>query len=171
MVGRGTSTTNALRRRANLPCMALCALSVAACSQEPAETQTGEAEEIDYCALVSADALAQLHDKPLYAKATGNGCMWSEKPDGMAYLDFNIHEYRREPREYFDAEPPSHVRLVEVTDLGEGGWMTVSDAGLGVVVVRKGDRVLQSAATFLDVKPGSEQHEVLWEIYRQALEQ
>jgi hypothetical protein len=172
MLSHSTIPATARRRGGPALLATFLALSVAACSQESTETETSAAEaSVDYCALVSDDTLAKLYDKPLHATALGNGCMWSEKPGGIAYLDFNMHEYRREPREYFDAEPPSHVRLVEITDLGDGGFMTVSDGGLGVVVIRNGDRVMQSAATFLDIKPGSEQHKILWEIYRQALDQ
>jgi hypothetical protein len=49
--------------------------------------------------------------------------------------------------------------------------MTVVDGELGVIVARKGNRVLQSAATFLDIKPGSEGQKILWRIYGRALDQ
>jgi hypothetical protein len=45
----------------------------------------------------------------------------------------------------------------------------VVEGEVGVVVIRKGDRVLQSAATFLDIKPGSDQQQALWAIYRNIL--
>jgi hypothetical protein len=48
--------------------------------------------------------------------------------------------------------------------------MSVSEGTLGVVVIHKGDRVLQSAVTFLDIKPGGSKQQVLWPIYRDIVE-
>lgn len=165
---------SAMRGSAHSALAALLALTMAACSQESASTQTSAAQvekSVDYCALASDEELAKLYKKPLISTASDNGCMWSEKPGGMAYLDINVHDYQRDLRKYFDAQLPSYVKLVEITDLGDGGLMTVSEGSLGVVVVRKGDRVLQSAATFLDIKPGSEKQKILWQIYGRALAQ
>jgi hypothetical protein len=39
-----------------------------------------------------------------------------------------------------------------------------------VIVIRKGDRVVQSSATFLDIEPGSAKQRVLWDIYRGILD-
>ena len=126
---------------------------------------------VDYCAIASKDDLAKLDRKPLYATAEDNGCMWSEKPGGMAYLDIRIHDNQRKLRDYFASDLPSNVKLVDITDLGDSGLMTVGDGTIGVVAIRKGNRTLQSAATFLDIKPGSAAQKVLWQIYGRALNQ
>ena len=60
---------------------------------------------------------------------------------------------------------------MKISDLGDGGLMSVGEGELGVVVIRKGDRVLLSAVTFLDIKPGSKKQAVLWDIYRHILQQ
>jgi hypothetical protein len=138
------------------------------------DTQTKEngakAEKpVDYCALAGKDDLATLYRKPLYPTATDNGCMWSEEPGGMADLSMSVLDYQRKLRTYFTTDLPDNVKLVEITDLGDSGLMTVVDGTLGVIVVRKGNHVLQSAATFLDIKPGSEAQKVLWQIYGRAL--
>jgi len=49
--------------------------------------------------------------------------------------------------------------------------VNVSEGTLGVVVIRKGKLVLQSAVTFLDIKPGSKKQAILWGIYRRIVQQ
>lgn len=124
---------------------------------------------IDVCGQVSAEQLAALYRKPLYPTTQENGCFWSLKPGAMAYLHIGVHERQRALRDYFNKELSPQVQLVPITDLGDEGLMTVTEGSLGVIVIRKGSRVLQSAATFLDIEPNSKQHKVLWEIYRQVL--
>jgi hypothetical protein len=150
---------------------AVLALMMAGCSDESSDTQAANIEEeIDYCAEVSDETLAKLHEKKLFSAAMPNGCMWSEKPDGIADFSFSINESEQELRDYFNAELSPGVELVEITDLGDSGLMTLVEGEIGVVVIRKGDKVLQSAATFLDIAPGTEQQTVLWDIYRRALD-
>ncbi len=163
-----------MRTTTRLAFGALLVFAMAGCSQGNDKTQANAAaaeKTVDYCGLVSNEELAKLYNKKLYPTAEDNGCMWSEKPGGMADLDLNVHQSKRDLRKYFAAELPSNVKLVKFIDLGDGGLMTVSDGSLGVIVVRKGSRVLQSAATFLDIKPGSEKQKMLWQIYARALDQ
>ncbi len=87
----------------------------------------------------------------------------------MAYLDIQYHKYSKDLREYFNEQLSDNVALEKIADLGDGGLMTVVDGSLGVIVIRKGDLVLQSAATFLDIELGSDQQKVLWDIYREIL--
>ncbi len=126
-------------------------------------------DKIDICNQVSAEQLTKLYRKHLYPSAHTNDCFWSEKPGAMAYMDINVHDVNRPLREYFAKTIPSHIKLVKITDLGDEGLMSVSEGSLGVVVIRKGDRVLQSAVTFLEIKPGSTQQAALWDIYRSVL--
>jgi hypothetical protein len=157
----------------------LLIFAMAGCSskdtkKQDAQTQTKgtKAEKtVDYCALASKDELAKLYRKPLYPTATGHGCMWSEKPGGMADLSLDVRDYQSKIRTYFPTALPKNVKLVDIKDLGDSGLMTVVDGELGVIVARKGNRVLQSAATFLDIKPGSEGQKILWRIYGRALDQ
>ncbi|WP_319521839.1 hypothetical protein [uncultured Desulfosarcina sp.] len=123
----------------------------------------------DICRQVTAEQLSKLYRKPLYPSEHGNGCMWSKKPGGMAYLDINVHEYQKDIRQYFNKEMPSHIKLEKITDLGDDGLMTVVEGCLGVIVVKKGDRVMQSAVTFLEIEPKSDKQKVLWDIYRNVL--
>lgn len=155
----------------------LLACAMAGCSPKNAKKEDAQAtgatteKAVDYCALASKDELAKLYRKALYPTATENGCMWSEKPGGMADLSLSILDDQRKLRTYFAADLPDNVKLVDITDLGDSGLMSVVDGTLGVIVVRKGNRVMQSAATFLDIKPGSEAQKVLWRIYGRALGQ
>ena len=130
---------------------------------------TAEAR-LDVCALVSAEQLAALSRKPLYSTPQDNGCYWSREPGAMAYLHIGVHDSAQPLRGYFNAELAPTTRLELIIDLGDEGLMSVVEGELGVVVVRKGGRVLQSAATFLDIEPGSARQRVLWEIYRRVVE-
>lgn len=88
----------------------------------------------------------------------------------MAYLHIGLHESSIPLRDYFNKELSSTTTLESITDLGDEGLMSVAEGSLGVIVIRKGNRVLQSAATFLDIEPGSDKQRVLWEIYRTLLD-
>jgi hypothetical protein len=127
------------------------------------------ADKIDICSLVSEADLAKLHRKKLYPNPDNNGCYWSLKPKAMAYLHIAIRRPGKPLRKYFNANLPGHVKLVEIKDLGDGGLMSVSEGSLGVVVIKKGGQVLQSAVTFLDIEPGSKKQKALWDIYRRIL--
>ena len=128
------------------------------------------AEALDICSLVSSEQLAALHRKPLYPKSQENGCYWSREPGTMAYLHIGVHERFQPLRQYFHPQLSATTTLEPIIDLGDEGLMSVVEGEVGVVVIRKGDRVLQSAATFLDIKPGSDKQQVLWAIYRDVLE-
>jgi len=128
-----------------------------------------EDKTIEICSLVTQEQLGSIYRKPLYPKAYNRQCLWSIKQGGMAYLDIQYHKYRKDLREYFNVQLSDNVALEKIADLGDGGLMSVVDGSLGVIVIRKGDLVLQSAATFLDIELGSDQQKVLWDIYREIL--
>jgi len=128
-------------------------------------------EKLDICSQVGAAQLKKLYRKPLYPTATDNGCFWSEKPGGMAFFDINVHKARRPLREYYNKNLPASVKLEKINGIGDEGLVNVSEGTLGVVVIRKGKLVLQSAVTFLDIKPGSKKQAILWGIYRRIVQQ
>ena len=80
-----------------------------------------------------------------------------------------VHEHHKPLRQYFHAKLPGHVELREIKDLGDQGLMTVTEGSLGVIVIKKGDWVLQSAVVFLGIEPGSGRQAALWEVYRRIL--
>jgi hypothetical protein len=127
-------------------------------------------EKLDVCGQVTGQQLAALSRKPLYPTPEENGCFWSQTPGGMAYLHIGLQESSIPLRDYFNKELSSATTLESITDLGDEGLMSVAEGSLGVIVIRKGNRVLQSAATFLDIEPGSDKQRVLWEIYRTLLD-
>ena len=128
------------------------------------------AEAVDICGLVSSEQLAAVYRKPLYPTPQENGCYWSREPGAMAYLHIGVLESAQPLRQYFHPQLSATTTLEPIIDLGDEGLMSVVEGEVGVVVIRKGDRVLQSAATFLDIKPGSDKQQVLWAIYRDVLE-
>jgi hypothetical protein len=125
---------------------------------------------LDICALVSSEQLAAVYRKPLYPTPSDNGCFWSLEPGTMAYLDIGVHERYQPLRQYFNQQLSSQTTLEPITDLGDEGLMSVVDGEVGVVIIRKGDRVLRSAATFLDIEVGSDKQQRLWAIYRAVVE-
>ena len=127
------------------------------------------AEALDICSLVSSEQLAAVYRKPLYPTPQENGCYWSREPGAMAYLHIGVHDRSQPLRQYFNPRLSATTTLEPILDLGDEGLMSVVEGEIGVVVIRKGDRVLQSAATFLDIKPGSDQQQALWTIYRDVL--
>ena len=129
----------------------------------------GAAEALDICSLVSSEQLAAVYRKPLYPTPQENGCYWSREPGTMAYLHIGVLESAQPLRQYFHPQLSATTTLEPILDLGDEGLMSVVEGEVGVVVIRKGDRVLQSAATFLDIKPGSDQQQALWTIYRDVL--
>ena len=165
----------ALSRGARLMCGAFLISAVAGCSPQKGNAQHADAPQaeksIDYCALASDADLAKLYRKKLFATAEDNGCMWSETKGGMADLELHVQASQGKLRAYFATDLPSNVKLVDISDLGDSGMMSVTDGTIGVVVIRKGNQDLQSAATFLDIKPGSDAQKVLWQIYGRALGQ
>ena len=128
-----------------------------------------EPKQIKVCEMASREELAQLYRKKLVSNEQRGGCYWSLEPNGMAYLHIGLAKKRREPREYFNKNLSSHVRLEKINDLGDGGLMSVSEGSLGVVIIQKGDYILQSAVTFLEIEPGTNKHKVLWKIYARVL--
>jgi hypothetical protein len=128
-------------------------------------------KDIDVCKAASKSELRQLYRKPLYAKAYGEHCLWSERPGGMAEFDIAVGDNFQPLRKNFDDPLPKRFKLVKITDLGSEGLMTVGEGTIGVVAIRRGDRLLKSAVTFLDIKPGSSKQKVLWNIYRRILKQ
>ena len=128
-----------------------------------------DGEDIEMCALITPEQLRNIYKKPLYPKEYRRQCLWSKKPSGMAYFDIQYHNYHKDLRRYFNKELPGIVSLEEIKNLGDDGLMTVVEGSLGVIVIRKDNWVLQSAVTFLDIKPESDEHKVLWDIYRNVL--
>jgi hypothetical protein len=131
----------------------------------------GSGGQIDICKQISAGQLKQLYRKKLYPTAYDNECFWSEQPGGMAEIDIKVRDADQPLRDYFAKPLPSRFKLVKITDLGDGGLMTVGEGAIGVVVIRKGSRVLQSSPGFLDIAPGSKKQTVLWDVYRHILSQ
>lgn len=86
-------------------------------------------------------------------------------------MDIHAQDVSRPRRDYFHNSLPSRVKLVKITDIGDEGLMSMSESELGVVVIRKHKRVLQSALTFLETKPGSKRQAVLWDVCRDILKQ
>jgi hypothetical protein len=152
-------------------CGAILAMSVSLLLgfSTPAAAKPGG--DLAICNQVSAGQLKKLYRKHLYPPASPNHCFWSERPHGMADMDIRVQDARGPLRAYFAKSLPSRVKLVKITDIGNGGLMSVGEGTLGVVVIRKGKRVLLSAVTFLDIRPGSKQQAVLWDIYRKILKQ
>lgn len=87
----------------------------------------------------------------------------------MAFLDIRILDKQRPLREHFSEDLPSYVVLQEITDLGDGGLMSITEGSLGIVVIKKGNSILKSAVTFLGVEQGTEKHRSLWSIYNSVL--
>ena len=129
----------------------------------------GAAEALDICSLVSSEQLAAVYRKPLYPTPQENGCYWSREPGAMAYLHIGVHDRSQPLRQYFNAQLSATTTLEPILDLGDEGLMSAVEGEIGVGVIRRGDRVRQSAATFLDIKPGSDQQQALWTIYRDVL--
>ena len=73
--------------------------------------------------------------------------------------------------EYYNKNLLASVKLEKINGIGDEGLVNVSEGTLGVVVIRKGKLVLQSAVTFLDIKPGSKKQAILWDIYRRIVQQ
>lgn len=144
---------------------------LAACAGENSQSERRAAAhlDLDICALASADEMLSLHRKLIHATPRSSSCAWSEEPDSMSYLDIGIRPLHQDVRKYFPDPTPAGVTLEEVSDLGDGGYMTITEGRIGVVVVRKGKYAMQSAPIFIDVEPGSEQQRKLWDIYRRAL--
>ncbi|MFN4023585.1 MAG: hypothetical protein ACK4MQ_02030 [Hyphomonas sp.] len=152
------------------------ALFISACGSDNPQT-AGDADlNIDVCEIVTPADLdiiaAARRDKVAYADSMGraNRCMWAEREDGMAYFDITIAVSGRDIRADFPEAFPDHVELVEIRDLGDAGYMTVTEGRIGNLAIRRGNRVLSSAAVFLDIEPGSEAHDRLWDIYRRVLD-
>lgn len=128
-------------------------------------------KDIDICSLVTQDQLSHIYRKPLFPKEYRHQCLWSKTAGGMAYFDIQYHKYKRPLREYFNKKLSDIVILEKIDDLGDEGLMTIVEGSLGVIVIRKGDWVLQSAVTFLDIEPGTDKQKILWDIYREILKQ
>lgn len=131
----------------------------------------GSGGQIDICKQISAAELKMLYHKRLYPTAYENECFWSEQPGGMAEIDIRVRDADQPLRDYFAKPLSSMFKLVKITDLGDGGLMTVGEGTIGVVVIRKGKRILQSSPGFLDIAPGSKKQKVLWDVYRKILKQ
>ncbi len=128
-------------------------------------------KDINICSLVSAEQLAGIYKKKLFPTEQRRSCFWSEEPGTMAYLQIGYHKYKKDLREYFHKELPSHVKLVKIKDLGDDGLYGITGDHLEVVVIKKKKLVLKSSVTFLDIEPNSEQHKQLWDIYRTILKE
>ncbi len=134
-------------------------------------TVTAHAKEkdINICSLVSAEQLAGIYKKKLFPTEQRRSCFWSEEPGAMAYLQIGYHKKEKDLRQYFYKDLPANVKLEEIKDLGDGGLLAVNGDYLEVIVINKGNLVLKSTVTFLDIKPGSKQQKQLWDIYRTIL--
>lgn len=152
------------------------ALLISACGSENPQAARDADLNIDVCEIVTPADLdiiaAARRDNVVHADSMGraNRCMWAEREDGMAYFDISIAISDRDIRANFSETFPDHVELVEIRDLGDAGYMTVTGGRIGNVAIRKGNRVLSSGAVFLDIEPGSDAHDRLWDIYRRVLD-
>lgn len=154
-----------------LPVWVLSCVLTAGCSSDDSSGREFRLDpDFDLCALADDPLLTRIHARPLHANRSGSGCSWSERPDGMSYLDINVHAYRRELRSYFPESMGDGFELRAVTGLGDEGLMTVTEGSVGVVVVRRGNRVLHSAPVFLRIEPDSDRQAALWELYGKALD-
>lgn len=149
------------------------ALIVPACGGDSPQAARGADLSIDVCEIVTEADLdvisAARRDKVVHVTPGTNRCMWAERENGMAYFNIQVVLSDRDIRASFPDTFPDHVELVEIRDLGDAGYMTVTEGSIGNVVIRKGSRVLDSGAVFLDIEPGSEAHDRLWDIYRRVL--
>ncbi|MFN3313815.1 MAG: hypothetical protein ACK46Q_10140 [Hyphomonas sp.] len=149
------------------------ALILPACGGDSPPSARGADLSIDVCEIVTEADLdviaAARRDKVVHATGGTNRCMWAEREDGMAYFSIQVGVSDRDIRASFPETFPDHVELVEIRDLGDAGYMTVTEGSIGNVVIRKGNRVLDSGAVFLDIAPGSDAHDRLWDIYRRVL--
>ena len=149
------------------------ALLISACGTDNPQTGRDPDLNIDVCEIVTAADLdviaAARRDKVVHITSGTNRCMWAERENGMAYFSIQVAISDRDIRAGFPETFPDHVELVEIRDLGDAGYMTVTEGRIGNVIIRKGNRVLDSGAVFLDIEPGSEAHERLWDIYRRVL--
>lgn len=142
---------------------------ISGCGESEKDTAT-KLDSLNVCQLAKADLVSKLYKKQLFASGEGKECLWSIDPGGMAYLHITVHERFQELRKYFNENLSPTVKLEKITDLGDDGLMSISEGTLGVIVVRKGNYVLQSAVTFLDIEPGSEKQKFLWQIYKEILD-
>lgn len=134
-------------------------------------TAHAKEKNINICSLVSAEQLAGIYKKKLFPTEQRRSCFWSEEPGAMAYLQIGYHKKEKELRQYFSRDLPSQVKLEEIKDLGDGGLLAVNGNHLEVVVINKGNIVLKSTVSFLEIEPGSKQHKQLWDIYRTILKE
>ena len=128
-------------------------------------------KHINVCSLVSSEQLSGIYKKELFPTELRGGCFWSEEPGAMAFFQVGYYKNRKDLRNYFSKELPSHVTLQEINDLGDGGLMSVNRGHLEVIVIKKNNLVLKSTVSFMDIVPDSKQHKNLWDIYRTILEE
>ncbi len=153
---------------------AACVL-LAACGNSDIGSPPAANVSIDVCAVVTEEDLdiiaAARRDKVAVASDMGgsNRCLWAEKEFGTSYFDIAIAPGDRDLRSLFPETLPSHVQLVEIRDVADGGYMTVTEDSIGNIAIRKGGLVLNSGVVFLDIEPGSPQHERLFEVFRRLL--
>lgn len=149
------------------------ALLLTACGGDSSQGAGGADLSIDVCEIVTEADLdviaAAQRSNVVHATSGPNRCMWSAREDSMAYFSIQIANSDRDIRADFAESFPDHVELVEIRDLGDAGYMTVTEGSIGNVVLRKDNRVLDSSAVFLDIEPGSEAQDQLWDIYRRIL--
>ncbi len=148
----------------------IIALSGCSSSEEKSTESSNVTEEIKICDWVSDEQIQKIYRKPLVKSGEGKQCLWSKTAGGMSYFDISIHSKFQDLRKYFAPEIPSYVVLQKIEDLGDEGLMTVTEGSLGVVIIRKGELILQSAPTFLDIEPGSTEQQALWDVYRSVLD-
>lgn len=148
----------------------LVLLSGCSNSEEKSTESSKVTEEIKLCDWVTDEQIKKIYRKPLVKSGEGKQCLWSKTAGGMSYFDISIHSKFQDLRKYFAPKIPSYVVLQKIDDLGDEGLMTVTEGSLGVVIIRKGELILQSAPTFLDIEPGSIEQQALWDIYRTVLD-
>ncbi|MCB2186651.1 MAG: hypothetical protein KQJ78_09555 [Deltaproteobacteria bacterium] len=130
-------------------------------------------QRIDVCGLYAPAEVSQLFGKKkktFEPHAEGRGCYWTKPGEIMALWHVGYQETDMPVRDFFFKDLPPQVKLAPVPGLGEEALMSVSEGTLGVVAARKGKYVVTSAATFLDIKPGSEREKLLMEFLHRVLD-
>lgn len=147
----------------------LSSSSPCCCSPGPVRPG-GAAEALDICSLVSSEQLAAVYRKPLYPTPQENGCCTGWEPGAMAYLHIGVHDRSQPLRHGISTRSClPRPRSKPILDLGDEGLMSVveGDRCGGHPQGRPG--AAKRGRTFLDIKPGSDQQQALWTIYRDVL--
>lgn len=125
---------------------------------------------LNICEQVGSERLALLYRSTLFPNEETNGCRWSDRPGGKAFFQIGVLKSQKNLSDFFEKTLPPDFELIKINELGDRGLMTVSKGYLAVIAVREGDWVLISTVDLLYLKQGEERQKVLWDIYREILQ-